>query len=126
MNNAIKFSNPGNKIWLDAKKGKDENVVFSVQDEGIGMSPEKAATLFNLEETTTQNGTRGEKGTRLGLILSKEFVEMHGGKCGWKATPEKVLFSVFRFPEIINNAYARVSVFSRLSPILFQLLQQYH
>ncbi len=89
LNNAIKFSNPGSKIWLNAEAGEQENIVFSVQDEGVGMSPEKAKTLFKLEETTTENGTKGEKGTGIGLILCKEFVEMHGGEIWVESQPGK-------------------------------------
>ncbi|QIA06422.1 ligand-binding sensor domain-containing protein [Draconibacterium halophilum] len=79
LTNAVKFSNPGNKVWIDAEIKSDE-VIFSIKDEGIGITPQKVATLFDLEENSTQRGTSGEKGTGLGLILSKEFVEMHKGK----------------------------------------------
>ncbi|MFN3781738.1 MAG: ATP-binding protein, partial [Candidatus Kapaibacteriota bacterium] len=49
-------------------------------DKGIGMSPEQLDKLFKLGENISTAGTRGEKGSGIGLILCKEFVERNGGK----------------------------------------------
>jgi ligand-binding sensor domain-containing protein/signal transduction histidine kinase len=97
LTNAVKFSNPGCKIWIDAESNSDE-IIFKIKDEGIGIPKEKTASLFNLESNTTQSGTSGEKGTGLGLILSKEFVEMHKGKIWVESEPGKGSTFYFSVP----------------------------
>ena len=51
-----------------------------IRDTGIGIPAEKLPNLFRIDAKYQQAGTAGEKGTGLGLILCKEFVEKHGGK----------------------------------------------
>lgn len=80
LTNAIKFSKPGSNIIIDAEKFGESFVIFSVHDYGIGMDPEKAATLFDPVANTSSPGTDGEKGTGLGLLLCHEFVVRHNGK----------------------------------------------
>ncbi|GAK49034.1 response regulator receiver sensor signal transduction histidine kinase [Candidatus Moduliflexus flocculans] len=58
---------------------KEDAVEIAVSDTGVGIPAEKVAELFQLGAKTKQIGTNGEKGTGLGLILCKEFVERHGG-----------------------------------------------
>ena len=98
LTNAVKFSNQGGKIWVDAETN-NQAVKFSIKDEGIGIPAEKIALLFDLAENTTQNGTSGEKGTGLGLILSKEFIEMHKGKIWVESEPGKGSTFYFSIPK---------------------------
>lgn len=79
ISNAIKFTRPGGQILVSAKQCEGEWLV-SVSDTGIGMKEDDIRKLFRLEENHTTLGTNNEKGTGLGLILCKEFVEKHGGK----------------------------------------------
>jgi signal transduction histidine kinase len=79
ISNALKFSHSGGAITLDAKMN-DNKIEVSVTDSGIGMSPDNVAKLFTLNQTKSSKGTDGEKGTGLGLILCKEFIEKHGEK----------------------------------------------
>ena len=61
----------------------DKNQVeITVADNGVGMNEETLNKLFRIDTTmtTTGTGTANEKGSGLGLILCKEFVEKHGGK----------------------------------------------
>ncbi len=51
-----------------------------IKDSGVGMDKETIDKLFRIDVNVTSKGTCGEKGTGLGLILCKEFVEKHGGK----------------------------------------------
>ncbi len=78
VSNAIKFTNCGGEIHIHAVENS-ENVTISVSDNGIGMPPENLAKLFNISEVLTTKGTAEEKGTGLGLIICKEFIEKHGG-----------------------------------------------
>ncbi len=79
ISNALKFTPDGGKIKSDYRK-IDGYHQFSVEDNGIGMSDKIKSRLFKIDEKVTSLGTNNEKGTGLGLILCKEFVEMHGGK----------------------------------------------
>jgi signal transduction histidine kinase len=79
INNAIKFTNDGGTITLDAEdKGKEWLV--SVKDNGIGMNAEIQNRLFDKINPYSTRGTANEKGTGLGLLLCKEFVEKNGGR----------------------------------------------
>ena len=78
--NSIKFSNSGNEIFVDVKNETDDFVTFMVIDNGVGIAPERIESLFILKENSSTAGTKGEKGTGLGLILCGEFIEKHHGR----------------------------------------------
>lgn len=82
--NAIKFTEAGGKIWLEARE-QDQDLVISVSDTGIGIKPEVQDFLFTKTSSYTTRGTANEKGTGIGLILCKEFVEKIGGKIGFES-----------------------------------------
>lgn len=82
ITNAIKFTPKGGVIEVTAIKEitpKGNFVKVNVKDSGIGIGPETITKLFKVGEMRTSPGTSGEKGTGLGLILCKEFIEKHGG-----------------------------------------------
>lgn len=79
LNNAVKFTPMKGKISL-ACELQDSLIHLQIKDTGIGMSAAKCENLF--KEVTTKNstlGTAGEKGTGLGLLICKDFIEKHGG-----------------------------------------------
>ncbi len=78
LTNAIKFSFPESEIVISAKL-KNTQVEVIVEDSGTGIEENKLNNLFNIGANLNTAGTKGEKGTGLGLILSKEFVEKNGG-----------------------------------------------
>lgn len=79
LTNAIKFTKDGGEISIDAvDKGKEWLV--SVHDNGIGITPEIQSRLFDKINPYSTRGTANEKGTGLGLLLCKEFVEKNGGR----------------------------------------------
>ncbi len=83
IGNAIKFCNEGDTITISTEYKTIDGIEYSsisVEDTGIGMNSEIKNQLFRIESNITSHGTMGEKGTGLGLILCKEFVEMHNGK----------------------------------------------
>ncbi|MEX0986982.1 MAG: tetratricopeptide repeat-containing sensor histidine kinase [Bacteroidales bacterium] len=90
--NAVKFSNEGGEIRIDAKR-ENERVTISVSDQGIGMSQEKLNILFDISQKTSTLGTDREKGTGLGLVLCKELIEAQGGSISVES--EKGKGSVF-------------------------------
>ena len=79
VSNAIKFTNSGGRININAEENSG-NVIISVSDNGVGITPDNLAKLFDISEIITTKGTAKETGTGLGLLLCKEFVEKHGGK----------------------------------------------
>jgi len=79
ITNAIKFTNQGGMINIFAEESETQ-VTITISDNGIGMQPEIIPTLFDITKMHTTVGTADEKGTGLGLLLCKEFVEKHGGR----------------------------------------------
>jgi signal transduction histidine kinase/CheY-like chemotaxis protein len=79
LTNAIKFSHPDGYVKITAEDSK-ENLKLSITDKGIGVKKELLNNLFRIDKSITTKGTLGEKGTGLGLILCKEFVEKNNGK----------------------------------------------
>jgi len=79
IGNAIKFTPVDGCVTIQAVD-QDTMIQVSVIDTGIGVSPEKLAGLFESMAGRTTDGTAGEKGTGLGLLLCKDLVEKHGGR----------------------------------------------
>jgi PAS domain S-box-containing protein len=78
LHNAAKFTPNGGKIELSAgREGKE--VVLSVKDNGIGMTPELAASAFELFKQGQQGLDRPEGGLGVGLTLVERLVRLHGG-----------------------------------------------
>jgi signal transduction histidine kinase len=87
ISNAVKFTKSGGYIIVSARKELHENVV-SVSDTGVGIPRDKTGKLFRIDESYSTKGTQNEKGTGLGLILCREFVEKHNGRI-WVESFEK-------------------------------------
>ncbi|MCK5147360.1 tetratricopeptide repeat protein [bacterium] len=78
ISNAIKFTQIGGQVEIMAKS-KNKLTTVTIRDTGVGISPKKMDKLFHLDQHITTAGTGNEKGTGLGLILCKEFIEKHKG-----------------------------------------------
>ncbi len=79
--NAIKFTPEGGKIEIGSILNEDKaSINIFIKDSGIGMNQERISKLFKIDENISTKGTNNETGTGLGLILCKEFVEIHKGK----------------------------------------------
>ena len=79
ISNAIKFTPEGGTITLKTSR-QNGSVVTSIADTGVGMPQNVIDKLFRLDSKHSTKGTANEKGTGLGLILCKEFVEKNGGR----------------------------------------------
>jgi signal transduction histidine kinase len=79
LSNAIKFTKPGGEIVISLTE-KSNEITVSVKDSGVGISADRINKLFRIDESYSTPGTNNEKGTGLGVILCKEFIEKHGGK----------------------------------------------
>lgn len=78
ISNAIKFTRSGGNIDVNLIQA-EQGVEISVSDNGIGMDEITQSRLFSINSGTMSEGTAHEKGTGLGLIICKEFVEKHKG-----------------------------------------------
>lgn len=86
--NAIKFTEVGGLVSVAAQE-KNGFVQISVSDNGVGITPEVQKILFEKTTGYSTRGTANEKGTGLGLILCKEFVERNGGQIWLESEPGK-------------------------------------
>lgn len=113
VSNAIKFTDKGGSVTIAAETYEDYTQV-SVSDTGVGIDPEKLGKLFRIDTKVTTLGTSNEKGSGLGLVLCKEFIDLNGGQIGMTSVvgrgttiwfklpnkePEPVVKGGFIFPE---------------------------
>jgi signal transduction histidine kinase len=80
VSNAVKYSPENELVRVTANIYTNNFIEFVVKDKGIGISETNLEKIFNLGKLFTTEGTRGEKGTGLGLLLSKKIIEKHGGE----------------------------------------------
>jgi two-component system sensor histidine kinase/response regulator len=103
VSNAIKFSEDGKTIRILADRFNSEMVEFVIKDEGVGIPDNYHSRIFKFEKMFSTRGTRGERGTGLGLSLVKEIIERHKGQV-WFYSKERV-GSEFHFtvPSSVNT-----------------------
>ncbi|HLF34404.1 MAG TPA: histidine kinase N-terminal 7TM domain-containing protein [Cyclobacteriaceae bacterium] len=97
ITNAIKFTHQGGMVSVTARMNHP-NVIISVIDDGTGIAREYLDNLFKIEKMHSTSGTQNEKGTGLGLILCKEFVEKNHGTIKVTSEPRKGSEFVLSFP----------------------------
>jgi signal transduction histidine kinase/streptogramin lyase len=96
ITNAIKFSYPKGKVEIKIEE-KEDDVIFKIIDSGIGIKEKEVMNLFKIEKFRSRQGTSGETGTGLGLILCYEFLALNNGKIWVESEFGKgttILFSV--------------------------------
>nr|WP_319401011.1 two-component regulator propeller domain-containing protein [uncultured Carboxylicivirga sp.] len=98
VSNAIKFTGQDGKILVNIYSQKGE-VHIVVEDNGVGMSKEKAMSLFDKDGLESTVGTRGESGTGIGLFLCKELVSKNNGKISVVSTEGEGTKFVFTIPK---------------------------
>ena len=109
LSNAVKFTPDGGKVSLTAQKcdlegqkntnrvGKPNGGIhISISDTGVGLAPEDVDRIFAPFEQAENSLNRKYQGTGLGLSLSKQFIELHGGRI-WAETKGKGKGSTFHF-----------------------------
>jgi signal transduction histidine kinase len=94
ITNALKFTPEEGTVSITAETTSD-NCIVQVKDNGVGIDADNLSRLFNQHEHPSTKGTANEKGTGLGLMLCKDFVERNNGKI-WVES-EKGKGSVFFF-----------------------------
>ncbi|HAM09147.1 MAG: hypothetical protein A2X05_05265 [Bacteroidetes bacterium GWE2_41_25] len=79
VSNAIRHSNKGGKITVTAKK-KEDRIIVQIRDTGIGMSKEIQEKLFTPQRNPLSKMSKENKGSGIGLLLVKGFLETNGGE----------------------------------------------
>ncbi|HZI25519.1 MAG TPA: ATP-binding protein, partial [Chryseolinea sp.] len=102
LTNAIKFTKPNGTISISAYR-VNHKIILSVADSGVGIPEKNRARLFTISSITTQ-GTKQEKGTGLGLLLCKEFVEKNGGSIWFETQEGKGTTFYFSLPEFVAES----------------------
>ncbi len=87
--NAIKFSYPNSTFTIGAYL-ENNLVQIEIKDEGIGISNKDQQKLFNIDQSFSNPGTNKEKGSGLGLIICKEFIELNQGEIWVESTPSNL------------------------------------
>ncbi|WP_396589001.1 response regulator [Bermanella sp. R86510] len=91
INNAIKFTEQGSvivRVMLEDEQDNRVSLKFSVQDTGVGMSPEQQKHLFKAFSQGDASISRRHGGTGLGLVISRHLVEHMSGEIGFESQPD--------------------------------------
>ena len=80
LSNSIKYTEKGGHIYVHVSDEKENTVIISVKDTGIGIPKDKQETIFERFIQVDQSLTRSHEGSGIGLSLVKSMVEMHGGR----------------------------------------------
>ena len=88
LSNAIKFTRNEGQIIVSTEFTA-KNMIFSVSDNGVGMSEKVAKELFHIGSKHIGLGTNNERGSGIGLVLCKEFISKHNGKI-WVQSKEGI------------------------------------
>lgn len=95
--NAIKFTNRNGRIRIYSSVDGN-TVTATVEDNGVGISSEALANIYSLDSVHTTQGTEGELGTGLGLMLCKEMIEKNGGTLKIESEPGEGTRVIFTIP----------------------------
>jgi len=79
LHNAAKYTEPGGRIAVEARREGDEAVV-SVRDTGVGIAPEMLPKIFEMYAQVDRSLDRSQGGLGIGLTIVRRLVEMHGGR----------------------------------------------
>lgn len=102
ISNAIKFTPTNGKITIECNMINGDLTV-SVSDTGVGIDTARIDKLFTIGEAASTKGTQNEKGTGLGLILCREFIEKNKGKIWAESSPGQGSLFHFSLPTDGDN-----------------------
>jgi CheY-like chemotaxis protein len=106
LNNAAKFTEPGGHISLTAER-QDSEIVVSVKDTGIGITPEMLPRIWDLFTQADSSRERSQGGLGLGLTLVKRLVELHGGSVNaFSEGPNRGSEIVVHLPALVGQVKA--------------------
>ena len=130
INNAVKFTSPGGQIGIQTYNDERGRFCFDIADNGIGIEPERLASLFKPFEQADASVSRQFGGLGLGLAISKHLVELHYGKieAGSRGRSFGATFKVTldTLPEGVAKTDPRSSALHRVRKTLRILLVEDH
>ena len=97
LRNAIAYTPAGGRVLLDVAGGTDD-VTITVSDNGIGIPPEEKARVFDRFHRATLAPRDGDAALGLGLPLTRQFVEQHGGRVTLESEPGEGTTVIIRLP----------------------------
>ncbi len=97
LQNALKYSYRKGQVEVSCKKDA-EIIVLRIDDHGMGISKADQSKLFNIDEIFSTEGTEKEKGAGLGLIISKDFIELNNGNIVLLSEKEKGTSVIITLP----------------------------
>lgn len=98
VNNAVKFTPPNGRVFIRTRNESD-TIALEVEDTGPGIHAEEMSLLFVKYARLSTQPTGGEKGSGVGLAISRLLIELHGGEIGARNNPEKGMTFWFRLPK---------------------------
>ncbi|MCK4978842.1 MAG: tetratricopeptide repeat-containing sensor histidine kinase [Candidatus Delongbacteria bacterium] len=102
LSNAVKFTFPEGEIKFYSKE-VDDTILLTIQDTGMGISPENIDKIFSVGSNLSTDGTSNEKGTGLGLIIVKEFLELNNGDITVESEEGKGSKFIIELPKSISE-----------------------
>ena len=103
ISNAIKFSHEESVVMVKLRV-EDENLIFSVKDQGIGMNEEMLANLFTFNAKAVVNNVGNDLEKGLSLVLCKEFLQKMGGSIEVKSKPDEGSLFTISLPKNIHQS----------------------
>ena len=107
LSNAVKFSNGGSEINVRAEV-KDDELLVRITDHGVGIAQEDMPHLFDRFYQVDGSTTRAASGTGLGLYISKQIVEAHGGNIWVESELGKGSTFCFTIPKLLTKKQKRI------------------
>jgi signal transduction histidine kinase/Flp pilus assembly protein TadD len=98
LTNAIKFTREHGTIKISAKQTPD-SVQLTISDSGVGMTEEQVTKLFQHDQLATTLGTHKEKGSGIGLLITKELITNNGGSISVESAKERGTTFTITFPQ---------------------------
>ncbi|HTO93045.1 MAG TPA: response regulator, partial [Bacteroidota bacterium] len=107
VSNAVKFSHPGGTVTVGFQR-EENDLHFTVADEGIGIAPEDLTGLFKPFRQAAPGREMNREGIGLGLAITRKLVELHGGRIWAESEVGKGTTMHFRIPLIVDAGSERL------------------
>jgi signal transduction histidine kinase len=98
LSNAVKFSLENSTVRILARLGETGGVTISIEDEGIGMSPEEVSVAMQRFRQVSRGLKRAHEGTGLGLPIVEALVKLHGGELRIFSSPGVGTTAIIELP----------------------------